>query len=172
MTNLRSLALALVAMLVGACGDPMVPTPEVPAPVVPAEGQFVWTAGGVTVTASDSVMLFSQKAAGYRFSGPSLVIEAATEDLRFCTLITSGTTLPAPGSYPVGGVGAGTFEVRCNDPTSAFVGTYLDVIDGTVVVTKAEPGDLEGTFTLSTSTHAATGGFNVGCIYADCTSPR
>lgn len=167
----RAALLVGVGALAG-CDDGSV-NPTVPTPVVPAEGQFVWTAGGVTVTASDSFTLYGLKAVGYRFSGPSLVIEAATEELLFCTLVTSATTLPAPGSYPAGGSGTGTFEVSCNDPTSV-VGNRFDATGGAVVLEKTEPGDLEGTFTISSasSTHVAAGGFNVGCIYADCTSPR
>jgi hypothetical protein len=65
----------------------------------------------------------------------------------------------------------GRVGVLCNDPTSTIAGNDLDVDDGEVVITKAEPGDLAGTFRVWSSTDAAAGGFNLGCIYDGCMSP-
>ena len=146
---------------------------QVPAPVVPAPGQFVWTAGGVTIAASDGVTLGGLKAVGYRFQGGggALIIEARTEQSQFCSVSTRASSLPAPGTYPVGGDGSGTFQVVCTDPTSA-VGSNMYVTGGAVVLTKAETNDVEGTFTVSGVPEAASGGFNVRCIYADCIGPQ
>jgi hypothetical protein len=144
---------------------------QVPAPVVPAPGQFVWTAAGVTIAASDGVTLNGLKAVGYRFSGGALIIEALTEQSQFCLLTTRAPSLPAPGTYPVGGGGTGTFQLVCTDPTSA-VGRSMYVTGGAVVLTKAETNDVEGTFTVSGVPEAASGGFDVRCIYADCTGPQ
>ncbi len=167
----RLLVLATAYALAG-CDDgtvdPAQPGKTTP-PMIPDQGQFVWTAGGVTVTAYESFMPHGLKAVGYRFSAASLVIDAATEQLQFCSLITAATALPAPGAYPVGAASAGTFAVACADPTIAFGGSY--VTEGEVVLTKAEMGDLEGTFTISGPTQTAAGAFNVGCIYADCVGP-
>jgi hypothetical protein len=142
----------------------------VPAPIVPAAGQFVWTAGGVTISASDSLTLSGLKAVGYRLNGQGLVIEAMTEQLQDCSLVTPAASLPPPGIYPVGGYTAGTFEVVCTDPSSA-VFSSIYVTGGNVVLTKAEINDVEGTFTVSGVPEAASGGFNVRCIYDDCKFP-
>jgi hypothetical protein len=146
---------------------------QVPAPAVPGPGQFVWTAGGVTIAASDGVTLNGLKAVGYRFQGGGggLIIEAQTEQSQSCLLMTRAPSLPAPGTYPVDGYGSGTFQVLCTDPTSA-VGSRMYVTGGAVVLTKAETNDVEGTFTVSGVPEAASGGFNVRCIHADCTGPQ
>jgi len=144
---------------------------QAPAPVVPAAGQFVWTAGGITIAASDGVTLNGLRSVGYRFSASALIIEALTEQSQFCSLITRAPSLPAPGTYPVGGDGTGTFQVLCTDPTSA-VGSSMYVTGGAVVLTRAETNDVEGTFTVSGVPEVASGGFNVRCIYSDCTGPQ
>ena len=142
-----------------------------PAPVVPEPGQFVWSAGGVTISASDSSTLYGQKAVGYRFTGAFLVIEAMTEQLQHCSLGMRATSLPPPGTYPLGGATTETFQLGCTDPTSA-VGSSIYVTGGNVVLTRAETNDVEGTFIVSGVPDVASGGFNVRCIHADCKSPR
>jgi hypothetical protein len=148
-------------------------TVTVPTPVVPPEGKFVWTAGGVTVTANDSYEFAGLKAVGYRFSNTSLVIDAATEQADNRCVVgvdVENGVLPPAGRYPIG-VGVGAAVVTCSDPSSP-TGNYINATAGEVVITKAAPGDLEGTFTIAGDFQSASGGFNVRCIYPDCTSPR
>jgi hypothetical protein len=143
--------------------------------VVPQQGQFTWTVDGVTVTANDTLTIDGHKGAGYTFSSnvnETLFSIMATTDQSFdCWLGTLGSTLPAPGRYPVTNAGDGTFGVLCNDPTSPITDNNVDITEGEVVITKAETGDVEGTFRVSSRTDAAVGGFNVGCLYPDCMYP-
>jgi len=178
------LALALTVVCAGACGSPSPTGDDADAgPGVPP-GTFEWTTGGQTLTATATEVGVGVVTVGYQIgtatdgSSFTFSIQGTQFGTTFDMFVLAGSfaaTVPPPaGHYRI--VGAAADRQFSGLLTSAGASGMSNVIfsqSGETVLTRSAVGDVEGTFTMqTTSATTVTGRFNVGCLTASNTGFR